>query len=161
MASEDYYKTMCCVCSTVLLVIIILISSSFNTVNFDEWALASSAFSKRVFTESDGTAKVYDSGLHGTGLGVEFIRFKKTLHHIDFVNAPGSQGNHQPSEDGTYSEEGSGGNEAEDESGNDSVGSAAARSDGPVTIRSVDGQVVDMRPPARQAYALDENKVFL
>lgn len=129
---EEYAKPICCVCSTVMLVIIILISSSFNAVNFDEWALASSAFSKRVFLESDGSARVYDSGLYGTGLGVEFIRFKKTLHHIDFVNT------------------------GDEEEGD--VGGAAARVDGPVTIRTVDGQILDIEISLQ--YRLSKDKLY-
>ena len=62
-----------------MLVIIILISSSFNAVNFDEWALASSAFSKRVFLESDGSARVYDSGFYMFC----FIVLDKSYQHTD------------------------------------------------------------------------------
>eukprot|EP00949_MAST-11_sp_MAST-11-sp1_P002397 g2397.t1 len=126
-------KVICGVCGVVAIVSIFLIAFSFYIIDYDEYGLKVNAYSWHLIDE-----EVYDSGRHFTGLGVAFQKFKKNVIYIDFV------GNEEDE------------NVDKDEN-DDDVGSQAAETSGPITIRTSDGQRVDISLSLE--YSVDKDKL--
>jgi hypothetical protein len=108
-----------CACCSVSLIIIIsfLVGFSFRILNYDEYGLLVNRLSGAV--QDDG--KAYDTGRHFTGLGHNFERFPKTFQTIEFA-APNTVGGDEGYVVGQYS----------------------GQTYGPVTVRTQDGQLMDV-----------------
>lgn len=128
---EDRQKKIvqCGVVFVVLLVVSIILATMWDVVDYDQAGLLIDEYSNKVLEEN-----AYPTGHHFTGIGRTFIKFNKTIHSIDMVY------------------EGSG-------EGSDDVGSQSSNPfGGPITIRTVDGQMIDMEVSLQ--YTLNIKKLY-
>ena len=127
---RDLRKSQFLTAATVLTVISIILATMFDVVGYDQVGLLVDEFSRKVL---DG-GKTYETGQHITGLGKTFILFNKTIHTIDMRFEGGG-------------------------SASDNVGGAASNPNGgPVTIRTIDGQMIDIELSVQ--YRLDTEKLY-
>lgn len=119
----------CGVATTVLIVLAIMLATMLDVVDNNQAGLLIDEFSGAVLEK-----KSYATGQYFTGLGRTFIRFNKTIHSINMIY----EGSGTPSDD---------------------VGSAASNPfGGPITIRTIDGQMIDMEVSLQ--YTLDTEKLY-
>ena len=95
---NNFYKQACFFVSA--LTLLILISSSFNSLEANEYGLDYSSLSKSVKTyKSKHTfstsknkigKKPYTSGIHFLGIGHRFIKFPKTVLNLEYSNHEGA-----------------------------------------------------------------------
>ena len=125
----------CGVVTTVLIIISIMLSAMWDVVDYDQVGLLVDEFSYKVLKSAEGTPIIKSTGHHFTGLGRAFVKFNKTYHNIDMIY------------------------EGEDGKQADGVGSAASNPfGGPITIRTIDGQMIDMEVSLQ--YKLKVEKIY-
>ena len=123
----------CVVLSLMLFVSSFLVGFSWRILDYDMIGLKVNEISRAVVER-----KAYDSGRHFVGLGNVFERFKKSQREIVFlVDDPERN---------------------EDDKDNDDPGSAAGDTRGPITVRTKDGQRLDIEITFQ--FVIDKEKLY-